>query len=103
MIRGLLAPFGHGIWTAVLGAVVFRESRPHHFRITGLVIITYLFVSVLHGFWDGLPHTVYFIIPPGIPISVATIVLSIVGVVTLTIVYRRAEVRQVQQPIAPNP
>ncbi len=103
VIRGLLAPFGHGIWTAVLGAVVFRESRPHRFRITGLVIITYLFVSVLHGFWDGLPHTVYFIVPPGIPISLATIVLSIVGVITLTVVYRRAEIRQIQQPIIPNP
>ena len=40
VIRGLIAPFGHGIWTGILATVLFRESRPHHFRITGLVIVT---------------------------------------------------------------
>lgn len=97
VIRGLLAPFGHGVWTAMLGAVLFRESKPHRFRITFPVILTYLFVSVLHGFWDGLPHTVYFIIPPGIPVSVVTVVLSIVGIIGLIVVYRQG-VRRLQQP-----
>ncbi len=96
LIRGLLAPFGHGVWTGLLGAVLFRESRPHHFRITGWVLLTYLFVSVLHGLWDGLPHSVYFIIPPGIPISVTTLVLSVVGIVLLSVEYKRAESRQLQ-------
>lgn len=97
VIRGLLAPFGHGVWTAMLGAVLFRESKPHRFRITLPVILTYLFVSVLHGFWDGLPHTVYFVIPPGIPVSVVTVVLSIVGIIGLIVVYRQG-VRRLQQP-----
>src|SRR5229473_8109607 len=96
LIRGLLAPFGHGVWTGLLAAVLFRESRPHHFRITGWVLLTYLFVSVLHGLWDGLPHSVYFIIPPGIPISVTTLVLSVVGIVLLSVEYKRAESRQMQ-------
>src|SRR5438270_1056962 len=48
VLRGLLTPFGHGIWTGILAAVLFRERRHDHFRITGLVILTYLFVSVLH-------------------------------------------------------
>ena len=103
IIRGLLAPFGHGVWTGVLAAVLFRESRPHHFRITGLVLLTYLFVSLLHGFWDGLPHTVYFIIPPGIPISVTTVVLSIIGIVLLSIIYKQAEVRQIREAMSPKP
>jgi RsiW-degrading membrane proteinase PrsW (M82 family) len=103
IIRGVLAPFGHGVWTALLGAVLFRASRPHRFRISGIVIITYLFVSILHGFWDGLPQTVFFIIPPGIPISVVTIVLSVIGIVTLTVVYKRAEFLQMQQPVQPGP
>src|SRR5260221_8147582 len=59
LIRGLIAPFGHGIWTGILGAVLFRASAPHRFRITGAVILTYLFVSLLHGLWDGLPVTLY--------------------------------------------
>src|SRR2546429_3941669 len=61
VLRGVLTPFGHGIWTGILAAVLFRERRHDRFRITGLVIVTYLFVSVLHGLWDGLPSTIYFI------------------------------------------
>ena len=103
IIRGVLAPFGHGVWTALLSAVLFRASRPHRFRITGAVIITYLFVSVLHGFWDGLPQTVFFIIPPGIPISAVTIALSAIGIGALIIIYKRAEVLQMQQSIQLGP
>ena len=92
VLRGLLAPFGHGVWTAILGAVLFRQSSPRRFRFTGLVILTYLFVSVLHGLWDGLPLVFFLtiVIPPGINISVATIALSIIGVVVLIVMYRRA-------------
>ena len=53
VLRGLLAPFGHGVWTAILGAVLFRQSQPQRFRLTGAVILAYLFVSLLHGLWDG--------------------------------------------------
>ncbi len=90
VIRGLFAPFGHGVWTGILGAVLFRESSPRHFRITILVILTYLFVSVLHGLWDGLPLVVslVIVIPPGIPISVVTIVLGVIGVAVLAWMYR---------------
>jgi len=97
VVRGLFAPFAHGTWTAILGAVLFRASEPRHFRITIPVIIVYLFVSLLHGFWDGLPATVYFIIPPGIPVSVVTLVLSAIGIITLIVLYRNAARRQLQQ------
>jgi RsiW-degrading membrane proteinase PrsW (M82 family) len=97
VIRGLFAPFGHGVWTGILGAVLFRESAPDRFRITPLVILTYLFVSLLHGLWDGLPYTVYIIVPPGIPISVTSLLLGIIGIVILSVLYRRAVTRQMQQ------
>lgn len=96
IIRGLLAPFGHGVWTAILGAVLFHESEPQRFRITGPVILAYLFVSALHGFWNGLPRTVYFIIPPGFHLSVVTLTLSTIGVITLSVLYRRAMNRHIQ-------
>jgi protease PrsW len=101
VIRGLFAPFGHGVWTGILGAVLFRESG-RHFRITGLVILTYLFVSILHGLWDGLPLVVslFIVIPPGIPISVVTLVLSVIGVVILAVLYRQA-MRQQTYPSPP--
>ena len=96
LVRGLLAPFGHGIWTGILGAVLFRESAPHRFRITGTLILTYLFVSVLHGLWDGLPLTVYVIVPPGIPISVTTLGVGVIGLVTFAILYQRALIREMR-------
>ena len=98
VIRGLLAPFGHGIWTGILAAVLFRERRHDRFRITGLVIVTYLFVSVLHGLWDGLPRTIFFTIPPGIHISLVTLALSVIGIVVFVLLYRRARREQIYQP-----
>jgi protease PrsW len=96
LVRGLFAPFGHGIWTGILGAVLFRESGPHRFRITGLLILTYLFVSVLHALWDGLPVTVYVLVPPGIPISVTTLGIGLIGIVTFAILYQRALIREMR-------
>lgn len=57
-LRSLLAPFGHGVWTAILSGVLFRESGAKRFRITLPVIVTYVAVAVLHGLWDGGPEIV---------------------------------------------
>jgi RsiW-degrading membrane proteinase PrsW (M82 family) len=98
VLRGLFAPFGHGVWTAILSAVLFRQSTPNRFRITGLVLLTYLFVSLLHGLWDGLPNTVYLIVPPGIPIPLISLVIGLIGIVVLTVQYRRARVQRTPLP-----
>lgn len=105
ILRGLFAPFGHGIWSGILGAVLFQQSGSKRFRITGFVVLTYLFVSVLHGLWDGLPLvvSVYVIIPPGIPISLVSIIIGIIGVIVLTVLYRRALRQRMYQapPVGP--
>ena len=103
VIRGLIAPFGHGIWTGILATVLFRESRPQHFRITGPVILAYLFVSVLHGLWDGLPSTIYLVVPPGFHIPLVTLVLSVIGITVFAIIYRRATVQAIPPPTQVNP
>jgi RsiW-degrading membrane proteinase PrsW (M82 family) len=104
VIRGLLAPFGHGVWTGVLGAILFRDSsKSNHFRITLPVILTYIGVSIIHGLWDGLPQTVFFIIPPGIPISVTIVILSVIGISLLAFVFKRAEARQLREMYGANP
>lgn len=54
LLRGVLAPVGHGLWTAILGGVLFWHARGGRFRITGAVIITYLWVSLLHALWDSM-------------------------------------------------
>jgi RsiW-degrading membrane proteinase PrsW (M82 family) len=53
LLRSVLAPLGHGLWTAILGGVLFRASRGGRFRFTPAVVLTYLWVSVLHALWDS--------------------------------------------------
>ncbi|RSS51032.1 protease PrsW [Streptomyces sp. WAC01280] len=55
ILRGVLAPFGHGLWTAIAGAVLLAYRRPDgRFRFAGPVIGTYLGVAVLHALWDSM-------------------------------------------------
>jgi RsiW-degrading membrane proteinase PrsW (M82 family) len=54
LLRGLLAPAGHGLWTAILGAVLFSRSTRTHFHLTFRLLLAYLGVSVLHGLWDSM-------------------------------------------------
>jgi RsiW-degrading membrane proteinase PrsW (M82 family) len=45
-LRGLLSPVGHGLWTAILGGVLFTRK--------GQAFLTYLGVSLLHTLWDSM-------------------------------------------------
>jgi RsiW-degrading membrane proteinase PrsW (M82 family) len=53
ILRGLLTPVGHGVWTAILGGVAFAAGRERR-RITGGLVLTYLGVSLLHALWDSM-------------------------------------------------
>jgi protease PrsW len=56
VLRGILAPVGHGLWTAILGGVLF-EVASRKGRLAPLswrVIWVYLGVSLLHGLWDSM-------------------------------------------------
>ncbi|SDL11440.1 PrsW family intramembrane metalloprotease [Nonomuraea jiangxiensis] len=50
VLRGILAPVGHGLWTAILGGVLFARGG----RITTPVVLSYLGVSLLHALWDSM-------------------------------------------------
>ena len=55
VLRGILAPFGHGLWTGILGGVLFREAaRRGRIRLTWAVVRTFLAVSLLHALWDSM-------------------------------------------------
>jgi RsiW-degrading membrane proteinase PrsW (M82 family) len=51
--RGLLAPAGHGLWTGLLGGVLFMSARSGKLRITYAVVATYLLVALLHALYDS--------------------------------------------------
>jgi protease PrsW len=55
-LRGILAPFGHGLWTAILGGALFataarsRHGRP---RLRVSLLGWYLLMVLLHALWDA--------------------------------------------------
>jgi protease PrsW len=54
VLRGLLAPVGHGLWTAILGGTLFAvAARRGRLRLSGAVLGSYLLVALLHGLWDA--------------------------------------------------
>jgi protease PrsW len=54
VLRGILTPVGHGLWTAILGGVLFSTAaRTGRLRLTGALVGFYLLVAVLHGLWDA--------------------------------------------------
>ncbi|HEY2596226.1 MAG TPA: PrsW family glutamic-type intramembrane protease, partial [Chloroflexota bacterium] len=53
LLRGLLAPLGHGLWTGLLGGVLFAEKPHGGWLPTRRLLGFYLFVSVLHGLFDS--------------------------------------------------
>jgi RsiW-degrading membrane proteinase PrsW (M82 family) len=54
LLRGLLAPLGHGLWTAILGGSLFAASRHGRLRLGAGVVATYLGVSLLHALWNAM-------------------------------------------------
>ncbi|MEE1749769.1 PrsW family intramembrane metalloprotease [Streptomyces sp. JV184] len=55
VLRGVLAPFGHGLWTAIAGGVLLSFREPNgRFRLAAPVIGTYIGVAVLHSLWDSM-------------------------------------------------
>ena len=79
LTRGVLAPFGHGLWSAILGGVIFHAARNGRLRLTWGVLVAYLGVSILHAAFD---------IFGGIP---GYIVISIIGLVPLVYFWRRGD------------
>jgi RsiW-degrading membrane proteinase PrsW (M82 family) len=79
LIRGVLAPFGHGLWTAILGGVIFHGARNSHLRPTLAIVITYVGVSLLHAAFDSFGGIVGYI------------VISIIGIVPLVYLWLRED------------
>jgi RsiW-degrading membrane proteinase PrsW (M82 family) len=53
VLRGILTPVGHGLWTGILGGILFAAARNGRLHITRGLVGWYLVVSLLHAFWDS--------------------------------------------------
>jgi RsiW-degrading membrane proteinase PrsW (M82 family) len=81
LVRGLLAPVGHGLWSAILGGVIFHAARNGRMRPAWSVLIAYLGVSLLHGAYDSFGGITGYI------------VISIIGLVPLVYLWWRGDRR----------
>jgi RsiW-degrading membrane proteinase PrsW (M82 family) len=53
IVRGLLSPAGHGAWTGLVCAVLWRErEKLGHRTINGPVILAFMAAVLFHAFWD---------------------------------------------------
>ena len=91
LIRGVLAPFGHGMWSALLGAAIFAAARRHgRLGFGWAVLVTYLVVAVLHGVFDAQSSVI------------GIVVVSLIGLVPLVWVWLRADGGGVLQKRRPS-
>jgi RsiW-degrading membrane proteinase PrsW (M82 family) len=94
LMRGLLAPVGHGTWTALLASVMFRQGSATRFRLDRAVLGAYATVVLLHGLWDGLPGWLQIMLPLGIGLPFGQTVVAVVSVGLLVRRYREAVRRE---------
>ena len=52
LVRGFLSPFGHGLWTGLLGGALFAAAHNNRLRLTWSVIAWWCVVVITHAFWD---------------------------------------------------
>ncbi|MEV7931967.1 PrsW family glutamic-type intramembrane protease [Curtobacterium sp. NPDC089185] len=74
VVRAVLSPVGHVLWTAIIGAVLFGAARGGaRFRWSWWIPVAYVVSAVLHGLWDsnGTLSTVLAFVLTGTPFSAA--------------------------------
>ncbi len=83
LVRMALAIFGHGVWTAIICAVIWRERRNGGPRLTLRVVGALALAIALHAAWDWSPFTSYF--TPGSPASVivTSVWFGVIGAIGL--------------------
>lgn len=79
LVRGVLAPFGHGMWSAMLGGAIFAAARRGGLRLTWVILGTYLFVSALHGAFDSF-SSIW-----------GVVVVSLIGLIPFVWLWRRGD------------
>lgn len=61
VLRGVLTPIGHGLWTAILGGVLFATVRDGRWRLDRSVLAGVVGVSTLHALWDAASPTAVYV------------------------------------------
>lgn len=95
-VRSLLSPFGHGTWTAIVCATIWRRKGAGRARIDLAVLGAFLLAVALHGLWDWQPL-------PGLLGILWALAVGIVGVLTLRTIVHRASADELRSAVALDP
>lgn len=90
MIRGAIAPVGHGAWTAILASVIFSESGHKGYNLTAKVVSAFVTVVVLHGLWNGIPFALDSFMPSLNSVLIGQLLVGVIGLVILVYRWRAA-------------
>jgi len=88
LVRAVLSPVGHGTWTAILAAALFRESAAQRFVLNGKLLLVYLLVSLLHASWDGLPSLLSLLFQNGLEVFLGQAAIGAAGLLIVRRFYR---------------
>jgi RsiW-degrading membrane proteinase PrsW (M82 family) len=81
LVRGVVAPVGHGLWTAIVGGVLFGARRTAgRGRVPSLVGVAaaFLLVSLLHALWDAM-RGIALVLTAFLPVTPAQRVAATLG------------------------
>jgi RsiW-degrading membrane proteinase PrsW (M82 family) len=79
LVRGILAPFGHGMWAAILGGAIFSVARRWRPTLALNVAGAYALVVILHAAFDSISGIIGYLL------------ISAVGLIPLVWLWRRAD------------
>ncbi|MGV8981445.1 PrsW family intramembrane metalloprotease [Clostridium sp.] len=91
LLRGILSPLGHGTWTAILAAVLLRESAPRKFTLNSRVFGAFVTVVVLHGLWNGISSVIGLFTPSATFAFIGQCIIGILGILILIMLWFKAK------------
>jgi RsiW-degrading membrane proteinase PrsW (M82 family) len=108
LVRMALATFGHGVWTAIVCAAIWRERRGAIFRLTPTILAAFAFAVGLHALWDWSPLVTSLSVAPDSPTAVLLVfgwflLVGIAGLYVLGYFLREALAQAKLGPLAPPP
>jgi len=96
LMRGIMSPLGHGTWTAILAAVIFRESDGAAYHFNRRVWGAYLVVVLLHALWDLVPGLLGALFQSNWAVLGSIVVIGAAGLLILWWRWREAKRRQLK-------
>ena len=108
LVRMALAVFGHGVWTAIVCAAIWRDRGQSAFRLTGGVLTAFGIAVSLHALWDWSPLIQLLGAQPGkSSLILVTVVwyllIGTVGLLVLRFFLKESLQRAKLGPYAPPP